>query len=308
MATDMIIDFTAHSMPAEIEGLLALGAKHADNRLEDRLKLMDKYGVDIQVAHLSAAHLYGLNKDGSSKVCTTINDYIYNELVHKEPDKFIGCGALNLLDVDFSLNELDRVLDYGFKAVTVATHQENVALEDPKVFPLLEEITKRKLPLFIHPITWEKYPRAARGPLMQGLGWPFETSVTLWGLIADGIFDKLPNLRIVTHHLGGMFPYYRHRIEVRMERERGAQYKPLSAYKGQIFADTALDGGSLADLMVGYSLLGADGILFGTDWPFIDESRSVGANLSSIKAMPIPEEERSKILYHNAHKLLDLGH
>lgn len=304
---DKIIDFSAHVSPPEVEKLLNFSANHAPNALEDRLKVMDNYGVDVQVVHLSASHLYGLNAERTSRACEAINDYIYDELINKKPERFVGCGILNLQDIDFSLRELDRVLDRGFKCVTLPTHHGSVNLDHPSVLPLLEELSRRKLALFLHPMTWEGYAPVEDRDLMSALGWPFDTSVALWKLISGGLLDRLSGLRIVAHHMGSTLPYYKDRIEIRLMRSRGNKYKPLSSYVGQLHADTALDGGSLADLLVGYSLFGSKGLLFGSDWPFIDETKSIGRNLNTIRAMPIPEEERNRILHNNAYELLRLG-
>lgn len=301
-----VIDFSAHVMIPDIEEYMRLKGIYEPNTLEDRIKVMDRYGVDIQVVHLSAAHLYGLNAEETSKVCVSINDYIYKELTSKKPDRFIGCGTLNIQDVDFSLRELDRVLDRGFRCVTMPTHQGSIGLEDPSILPLLKEISERKLVLFTHPISWEGYQRAEEKNFMAALGWPFETSLAMWRLIVGGILDELPKLKIVTHHLGSTFPYYKDRIERWMKRYRGNQFKPLSAYAGQLYADTALDGFSPADLLIGYSFFGSKGLLFGSDWPFGENSVFVGQNLDAVKTMPIPEAERNRILYDNAHDLLGL--
>lgn len=303
----MIVDFSAHVMPPEAEvRARALRFTYFPSTLEDRLRVMDKYGVCAQVIHLSAANLSGMRSGEASAICRAANNYIFEEFMSKRPDRFIGCGILNLLDVDFSLEELDRIVGMGFRCVTVATHQESVELDHSSLRPLFERIVKYGLPVFIHPVSWERNPPLDAGP-MYALGWPFDTSVALWKLIVGGVLDEFPELKVVTHHLGGMFPYYRMRIEVRLSRHASERLKrPLTSYMQQVYADTAVDGGSVADLMVAYSLFGSGRLLFGSDWPYIEDQYSIGENITAIRSMPIPDEEKSRILYLNALELLKI--
>gem|GEM_PF-5714944 len=97
--------------------------KYDGNAPGERLALMDKYGIDVQVVHLSAAQLSGLSPEGSVRICRMANDYIHDELTSKYPDRFIGCGIVGLLDADAALEELDRIKGMGFRCATVPAHQ-----------------------------------------------------------------------------------------------------------------------------------------------------------------------------------------
>jgi len=43
-------------------------------------------------------------------------------------------------------------------------------------------------------------------------GWPYDTTVAMARLVFSGIMEKYPNLKILTHHLGGLVPFYSERI------------------------------------------------------------------------------------------------
>jgi len=44
-------------------------------------------------------------------------------------------------------------------------------------------------------------------------GWPYETTIAMCRLVFDGIYDRHPKLKIITHHLGGgMIPFFDGRI------------------------------------------------------------------------------------------------
>jgi len=41
---------------------------------------------------------------------------------------------------------------------------------------------------------------------------PYETSVAMAHIVFAGLFDKHPDLKIITHHLGGMIPFFEERV------------------------------------------------------------------------------------------------
>ena len=44
------------------------------------------------------------------------------------------------------------------------------------------------------------------------IGWPFETGAALARLVFSGIMDRYPDLKVITHHLGGIIPYFEGRV------------------------------------------------------------------------------------------------
>src|SRR5262249_62373361 len=72
--------------------------------------------------------------------------------------------------------------------------------------------------LWMHPVrpgARPDYPNEPRSKyeIWQVLGWPFETSVAMARIVFSGLFDRLPRMRIITHHCGGMIPYFAGRAE-----------------------------------------------------------------------------------------------
>jgi aminocarboxymuconate-semialdehyde decarboxylase len=43
-------------------------------------------------------------------------------------------------------------------------------------------------------------------------GWPYETSTAMARLVFSGLMDRLPNLKVLAHHLGAMIPYFEGRV------------------------------------------------------------------------------------------------
>ena len=73
------------------------------------------------------------------------------------------------------------------------------------------------LPIWIHPMRGPHFSDYAsedhsESEIWFTFGWPYETSACVTRLIFSRLFDKLPNLKIITHHMGGMIPYFADKI------------------------------------------------------------------------------------------------
>ncbi|MEM2103900.1 MAG: amidohydrolase family protein [Candidatus Bathyarchaeia archaeon] len=320
----MIIDFSAHIIPPNVGKILQKkpyyapaskkSGKHyflypsenADPKV--RLSVMNRYGIDMQVLSQTTPVLLGFGAEEAARICRLSNDFIY-DLCNRYPDRFAGCAIISLLDVNAALEELDRtVRQLGFKCVTISTNQNGKGLDSMEYFPFYERVVKYDVPVFLHPTNWEGYPLVGmEDGLLSIFGWPFDTSQAVWRLIFRGVLDRFPTLKIVTHHLGGMFPYFSRRVVTFHDRFQKKLQRPIESYFGQIYGDTALNGGPVESLMCGYAFFGADRIVFGTDYPFAHEKIMIQDNLECINKMPIPREEKEKILGENAGKLLKIN-
>ena len=102
------------------------------------------------------------------------------------------------------------------------------------------------LPFFLHPTNWLSYPLVDMDKgwrMMHIFGWPFDTTQAVWRFIFGGVLDRYPSLKIVTHHLGAMLPYFSRRIEVNVNLFLNNKLpRPITEYWKQIYGDTAMDG------------------------------------------------------------------
>ncbi|MEM2455462.1 MAG: amidohydrolase family protein, partial [Candidatus Bathyarchaeia archaeon] len=312
----MIIDFSAHIIPKEVGKILVRKHYFGPSGGEEeylhmyppenddpqyRLLIMEQFEVDMQLLSGTTPILLGFDKEEASRISRMTNDYI-NELCNKYPNRFVGCAMISLLDVESGLEELDRTVgDLGFKCVTISTSHNGRGLDSEEYYPFYERVIKYDIPVFLHPTHWEGYPLVDMKKGWRALhifGWPFDTTQAVWRLIFGGVLDKFPTLKIVTHHLGGMLPYYRCRIITNVEKVQSLKARlsrPLESYFRQIYGDTALNGGPIESLICGYAFFGSERMLFGSDWPFGAPKTLIGENIAGIKAMPIPKEEKEKI-------------
>jgi aminocarboxymuconate-semialdehyde decarboxylase len=328
----MIIDVFCHHSSKRIEEMIekaacrqeaAGGGRHwtpqsaypfplDSAKAESRLSLMDKYGVDIQAISQTTPALFGIGTADAAEICARSNDENY-DLCKAYPDRFVNICIVSLLDTKTALDELERSIDeLDCRGVTVATNHEGKGLDSSDCFPFYEKLEAHDLPLFLHPTYWESYPLADQvngWGLMSAFGWPFDTTQALWRLIFGGVLDRFPSLKVVTHHMGAMFPFFSGRIETVY---RGSKQKParnISEYWANIYGDTAISGGTTEAYQLGYAFFGPDRLMYGSDYPFGPDAGElhVGANLAGVKSMSVPDGAMAKILGENARKLLKIG-
>jgi len=315
----VIIDYSSHLIsPRTIKELEAIRDRHGLGKmrfhfplsnadLQFRISLLDKYEIDKQVISFSSPFLFGLDKGEAKRICSIANEDVA-EFCRKRPDRFVGLGHLSLLDVDSALLELDKcVNELGLKGVMIATNENGMGIDSLQIEPVYQRISDYGIPIFLHPTDWESY-QLVQNEMMWIFGWPFDTTQAIWRLMTRGVLDKFPELKIVTHHLGGMLPYFYGRAGGYLQAMGEDKWlRGKDEIWKQVYGDTALDG-LLGALKCGYEFFGADRIVFGTDYPFGAESGEafLRDNLTMIKKMSVSSDEKSKILSGNAKKLLKI--
>jgi uncharacterized protein len=320
-AAPMVIDLFCHHLPRSIAPWMAKERYFGEDKEfpypqqnadpEVRLGLMDKYGIQIQALSQTTSVLLGFNADDAAEICRISNDENY-ALCKSYPDRFVNICIMSLLDVRSAMEELDRSInDLDCRWVTISTNQKGKGLDAPDYSPFYEKIAKHDLPILLHPTHWENYPLVDMEKgwrFMQIFGWPFDTTQAVWRLIFGGVIDRFPTLKIVTHHLGAMIPYFARRVEQNFNKFlKDKVPRHISEYWKNFYGDTAMDG-TAAAFPCGYAFFGPDRMMFGTDYPFANEAGEdfIRANLAGIKAMKISKEDKDKILGGNAKKLLKI--
>ncbi len=276
-----------------------------------RLKVMEEFGIDIQAISLPAPALLTFGADDAAEICRISNNDNH-ALCKAFPGRFINICAVSLLDVKEALKEVRRGVDeLDCRGVTIATNQNGKGLDSQEYFPFYEKLVEYDLPLFLHPTNWESYPLVDMDKgwrMMHVFGWPFDTTQAVWRLIFGGVIDRFPALKIVTHHLGAMLPFFARRIEQNFIKSLSHNLpRHISEYWTNFYGDTALDG-TVAAYPCGYAFFGPDRMIFGSDYPYgLEEGKDfVRSNLEGVRKMKVPAAEMRKILGENAKRLLKI--
>ncbi len=291
--------------------------------LEERFKIMDIYEGLVQVLTIGPVPPLEAFADSKQSVelAKLANDEMA-ELVQKYRYRFAAAIALlPMNNIEAALNETDRAIrDLGCRGIYIHSNINARPLDSPEFLPLFDKMAKYNLPVFIHP--WRKEEFAdyqtedvSKYHIVSIFGWPYETTAAMTRLIFSGVLEKYPNLKIITHHGGGMVPY----LEQRIIQHYGAGAKisparshlqdlskpPIDYYR-MFYTDTAINGNTPA-LMCAYNFFGADRLLFGADFPLGDYYlglRSYRQTINAIEEMAISDTEKKKIFMDNALNLL----
>jgi len=219
---------------------------------------------------------------------------------------------------------MDRAIGkLGARGIQIITSVAGKPLDEAEYFPVFERATDRHdVPIWMHPARPASRADYAGEPkskyeIWQVLGWPFETSVAMARMVFSGFFDRLPKLRIITHHCGGMIPYFAGRAETLWAQlgSRSAEgdeadvlkrlKRPPIEYFKMFYGDTVL-GGAAAPLSCGIAFFGVERVVFASDCPFDPEGGPmfIREGIRSIEDLNLPEGDKRKIYFGNAMKLL----
>jgi uncharacterized protein len=249
------------------------------------------------------------------------------EMCRKWPKEFPAfVASLPMNNPRAAVEEMDRAINrLGARGIQIITSVAGRPLDDAEFFPVFERATEHHdVPIWMHPARRASRADYAGEPkskyeVWQVLGWPFETSVAMARMVFSGLFDKLPKLRIITHHCGGMIPYFAGRAETlwaqlgsRSTDNEESQVlarlkkKPIEYFK-MFYGDTVL-GGAAAPLACGLAFFGAERVVFASDCPFDPEGGPmfIREGIRSIEELGLPEGDKRKIYFGNAMGLLKL--
>jgi uncharacterized protein len=295
--------------------------------VDARLRMLEQFGDDYrQVLTLASPPIERIaGPDVSPELATIANDGLA-ELV-SEHDRFVGfVASLPLNNPDASMAEAKRAIDQlGATGVQLFTNVNGRALDQPELLPLFGLMTAYDLPIWIHPARGAEMTDyldedRSRYEIWWTFGWPYETSAMMARLVLSGYFDRFPDLKIITHHLGGMVPYFEGRVGPGLDqlgsRTTGEdltvildrlEKRPLDYFK-QFYGDTAVFG-SAAATRCGLDFFGPDRVLFASDCPF-DPEKGPGFIRETIRVidqdLDVPDGIKTQIYEGNARSMLRL--
>jgi len=294
--------------------------------VDARLRLIDEFDGLQQVLSLAnpPVELVG-PPDATPNLARIANDGLA-ELCARYPDHFPGfIAALPMNNIDASLAEIDRaVAALGARGIQIFTNVAGIPLSAPQFRPIFRRMAQHDLPVWIHPMRGPQFAdyageQTSEDEIWFSFGWPYETTACITRLIYSGLLDELPELKIITHHMGGMIPYFVGKITLGFRQiffgtslrnpvaeERGLRKSPIDYFK-MIYADTALNGVEAAT-RCGHAFFGTAKCLFATDAPFDPEGGRalIRRTIRAIEALEIGTVERALIFGDNARRLLNL--
>ena len=333
----MIIDAHTHGFHGKyLDLLLNAGGKWAKKELDQflkvtqkkpqtvdiglRLEQLERCGIDFQVVTPHHALDCNLLK-GDIKAQLAMARAINDNMAHLQEDskgKLFGVGSIPMAKFEHGgKQEMERAVNgLGLKAISIHSNLNGKPIDLPEFEPFWAHAAQMGVPVYIHPgdpAGHKDRSYEAEYDMLHNFGWPFETILMLARLVFSGIMERYPELKVVSHHLGGGTPFFWGRINetytpATQDRTIGRVLpKPLFDYYSLFYYDTAV-GGNGSAIKCAYDIFGANQIVFATDAPW-------GPGTGEIRLMEYPkvirslgfsEEENRKIFADNARRILNL--
>lgn len=237
---------------------------------EERIGEYAESGVQVQVVcTIPVMFSYNAKPQDTLELGLFLNDHIA-DLVAKYPKRYIGLCTVPMQDTELAIQELERAKSIGLVGVQIGSNINGMNLNDPQFFPLFQACERLGMAILIHP--WDMMGKAQMEKywLPWLVGMPAEVSRAACSLIFGGVFERLPNLRVLFSHASGAFLATLGRIE------HGFNCRPdLVAidnnvnpreYCGKFWVDSITHDERLLRYVL--ELQGSDRICMGTDYPF----------------------------------------
>jgi predicted TIM-barrel fold metal-dependent hydrolase len=294
-----------------------------DHVQEDRLKDQDTDGVEAEVLYSQSAFgfdggvFYRLKTAEARVACFQAYNNALHQWIEAAPDRLIPVGIIPVADPAEGVAELERLVAMGFKALTVPTYP--TAYEGLKPYwdddhkRLWQAFASSRIPLSLHTNASPSLaalqaadPTPAKG-IFQSLP-PIVMAELISTWILGGMIPDNPDLRVVLVESGiGWIAYYLERLDTMSRRHnwggRGMiKEKPSTFWANQFFA-------TFEDDLVGMrtiDLLGADTLMFATDYPHPDSTWPESQAIVEKHFGGIDDEIKQKIVWKNAARLYGL--
>jgi predicted TIM-barrel fold metal-dependent hydrolase len=270
-----------------------------------RLADMDETGLDVQVLSLTAPGVQNLEPAEAVALQTATNDLIA-EAVRGHPDRYQGYATLATPDAAAAARELERaVTKLGLSGAMLFGRTRDRNLDHSDNWPIFEAAAALRAPLYIHPQSPVPAVRAAIysgiseevDPALAtaGIGWHYETGVQIVRMILAGVFDRFPDLQLITGHWGEVVLFYLERIN---ELTKPAKLeRPVSDYFRDHVAITPAGIWSERYLRWALEVLGPDRICLASDYPY--RFTPAGGARTFIETAALSDSDRNAIAHGN---------
>jgi uncharacterized protein len=280
----------------------------SDARIAD----MDAGGIDVQVLSLAAGALDKLDAATAALLARDANDLLAGAAA-RYAGRFAAFATLSLQEPEKAAEEFERcVRQHGFVGAMVHGTCDGLFLDDPRFTPLFAVAESLDVPIYLHPAP---PPEAVQKAYFEGLpgaaglmlstaawGWHVETGLHVLRLIASGLFDRFPKLKMIVGHMGENLPFSIARADAVLSRAGLDLKRSVREYFQEHFWLTTSGYFTLPPLQCAHDIMGIDRILFSVDYPF--SPNAVGKKF--LDTLPVNDVDREKIASGNAAKLLRL--
>ncbi|HSR72604.1 MAG TPA: amidohydrolase family protein, partial [Kiloniellales bacterium] len=283
--------------------------------LDRRFEVMDMFEDYVQILSLASPPLEIVAGPEDALELSRIGSDSMAELCARYPDRFPGfIASPPMNNPDALVEECRRAIeDLGACGVQIFSNVDGKPLDRPEFAPFFDYMASVDRPIWLHPARGADFPDyktedKSLYEIWWTFGWPYETSAAMARLVFSKTLERLPNLKIITHHAGAMIPFFEGRVGPGWDqlgaRTSHTDYvalskeltrRPLDYFK-LFYADTATFGSRMA-ILSALDFFGVDHVLFASDSPFDPEGGPmyIRETIRILDELDIEETERRAI-------------
>jgi len=235
-----------------------------------RLETMDQLRIDVQlVSPTDVFYQYHQAPEVTERIAQEANEEI-GGMVRDHPDRFMGLGTLPMQDADRAVTELTRGMrELGLTGFMIDDHVNGLTYDHDVFAPVWEAAQDLGVFLLVHQFQHTVVAYRTRDYfLLNSIGNLVDRTISFAAFIYGGVLDRYPGLRICLCHGGGYVPYALDRLDKGWEVWPGSRGRSLdrpSSYVRRFYYDTVVY--TPRNLRFLLDVVGADRVVFGTDWP-----------------------------------------
>lgn len=284
---------------------------------ESQVQAMYRMGVDI--AFIYPTHfswISGVDTMPSPQVGAYVRAYNnwLRDFCSYNPAILKGVGVVNLHAPEEMVTESRRIADFGWKAVYLRPNPvKGRLLSDPAYEPFWTECEKLDIAVSLHETTHSRVPSAGADRFhsrfaLHACSHPMEQMMALLALIEGGVLERHPQLRVGFLESGcGWLPYWLWRLDreyedLQWEVGDRVKMKPSDYFRRQCFIAVEPSETYLPKLL---EELGADNLIFGSDYPHMDHKPDVVADMVALEGR-LSRKVLQKILWENPRRFYGL--
>lgn len=280
--------------------------ENVNRQMSDRAALIssiDGSGIDARVISTPMEFLADADGAVAPDTVPRINDALA-ELVGQYPGRLHGLATVDAFSGEAGARELTRaVKELGLRGVFVESAKGGLLPDASEARPTFAAAAALGVPVFLHPIEdpqlYERFKKYGRLGVRLTRG--TINTAAIFALLESGMFEEMPNLRVVVTALalGGLLLAGSVGDGSRLRKDT----PPAS--RRHVYVDTT--GLHPAVVRTAIDLLGADHVLFGSDWPIVMEAAVPERMQATFAACDFDPTIQQLIASGNSLKLLGVG-
>ena len=277
---------------------------------DKRLSQMDQFGVDMHLLTLTAPGVQMFDADTATDLAALANDRLA-EICQGNPTRFAGLGSFAPHSPMRAAREVERVMtELKLNGLVVNSHTNGDYFDDYRFWPILEAAEAHDACIYIHP---RSPSNTLKGPLqdyaMDSAMWGYgvEVGTHMLRMMAGGVFDRFPKLKICVGHMGEMVPFFIWRINFMNSRAQTVGRAPktersMEEYFRDNFVFTT--SGVEDHLTLRYSIarMGLDNVIWAIDYPYQPMEPAV----KFIESFDCSDAERHALCHGNAERVFHI--